>query len=191
MKPYRGSRGIAPLILNHGILGRWVVNFTARPLYPLGKGGWAKKHCTHWIWGKVGPSAGLMFLGRVKPCVFTRIWTKDHPVQAVSRFLPLLDMQYGREWRHAATIFNSKCEITCSCYLLQQRSIKREEWSVTEESPVTGGGLRENSAGGYISILHCLRHVTWRHSCVKKCGLWCTVFDVVHAEDQGTYILVQ
>ena len=34
MKVYRGSRGIAPLILNLGIGCRWVVSFNARPLYP-------------------------------------------------------------------------------------------------------------------------------------------------------------
>jgi len=32
-----GSRGIDPLIINHGILGRWVVNSTARLLFPRGK----------------------------------------------------------------------------------------------------------------------------------------------------------
>jgi hypothetical protein len=34
VKAYRGTRGIAPLILNLGTRWRWVVNFTPRPLYP-------------------------------------------------------------------------------------------------------------------------------------------------------------
>jgi hypothetical protein len=33
MKAHRGSRGIAPLILNLGTKWRWEVNFTPRPLY--------------------------------------------------------------------------------------------------------------------------------------------------------------
>jgi hypothetical protein len=33
MRVYRGSRGIAPTILNLGTRWRWVVNFTPRPLY--------------------------------------------------------------------------------------------------------------------------------------------------------------
>jgi len=34
MKPYRGSRGTAPVILNHGARWRLVVNIMPRPLYP-------------------------------------------------------------------------------------------------------------------------------------------------------------
>jgi hypothetical protein len=34
MQAYRGSRGVAPLILNLGSRWRWVVNFTPWPLYP-------------------------------------------------------------------------------------------------------------------------------------------------------------
>jgi hypothetical protein len=34
MKEYRGSRCIAPLILNFGIEWKWAVNCTPRPLYP-------------------------------------------------------------------------------------------------------------------------------------------------------------
>jgi len=40
MKAYRGSRGIAPLILNLGTRRRQVVNFTSQllyPLYPIGR----------------------------------------------------------------------------------------------------------------------------------------------------------
>jgi hypothetical protein len=37
MKMYRGSRGIAPRILNLGPRWRRVVSFTPRPLYPQGK----------------------------------------------------------------------------------------------------------------------------------------------------------
>ena len=33
----RGSRGIAPLILNHGIRWKWMVSFTPLPLYPSGR----------------------------------------------------------------------------------------------------------------------------------------------------------
>jgi hypothetical protein len=40
METYRGSRGIAPLILDLGIRWRWVVNFMPRPLYPQGKSPW-------------------------------------------------------------------------------------------------------------------------------------------------------
>jgi hypothetical protein len=35
MKAYRGSRGIAPLVLKLGARWRWVVNFTPRPLHDL------------------------------------------------------------------------------------------------------------------------------------------------------------
>ena len=37
MKTYGGNRGIALLILNLGPRWRWVVSFTPRPVYPLGK----------------------------------------------------------------------------------------------------------------------------------------------------------
>jgi hypothetical protein len=33
MKAYRGSRGLVPLILNHGTIWRGMVNFKPRPLY--------------------------------------------------------------------------------------------------------------------------------------------------------------
>ena len=33
MKTCRGSRGITPLVLNHNIRWRWVVNITSWPLY--------------------------------------------------------------------------------------------------------------------------------------------------------------
>jgi hypothetical protein len=35
MKAYRGSRGVAPLIINLGRRWMWVVKYTPRPLYPL------------------------------------------------------------------------------------------------------------------------------------------------------------
>jgi hypothetical protein len=34
METYRGSKGIAPLILDLNMRWRWVVSFTRRPLYP-------------------------------------------------------------------------------------------------------------------------------------------------------------
>jgi hypothetical protein len=34
MNAYRGSTGIAPLILNLGTRWKWVVNFTPQPFYP-------------------------------------------------------------------------------------------------------------------------------------------------------------
>jgi hypothetical protein len=37
MNTYWGSGGIAPHILNLGTRWRWVVSFTPRPLYPLGR----------------------------------------------------------------------------------------------------------------------------------------------------------
>jgi len=37
IKTYWGSAGIAPRILNHDTRWRWMVSFTLRPLYPLGK----------------------------------------------------------------------------------------------------------------------------------------------------------
>jgi hypothetical protein len=40
MKAYSGSEGIAPRILDLGARWRWVVSFTARPLYPQGKSPW-------------------------------------------------------------------------------------------------------------------------------------------------------
>jgi len=40
MKEYWRNGGIAPLILDLGIIWMWVVSFTIRPLYPWGKGLW-------------------------------------------------------------------------------------------------------------------------------------------------------
>jgi hypothetical protein len=40
MKVFRGSGGIAPLILDLGSRWRWRVSFTPRPLYPQGKSPW-------------------------------------------------------------------------------------------------------------------------------------------------------
>ena len=37
MKTYEGNSGIALLTLNLGSKWRWVVSFTPRPIYPLGK----------------------------------------------------------------------------------------------------------------------------------------------------------
>lgn len=37
IKAYRGSRGIAPCILNPSIRGRWLVSFTPQLLYPQGR----------------------------------------------------------------------------------------------------------------------------------------------------------
>ena len=48
MKAYRGSEGIAPLILNLGTRWRWVFGFVLR-----------QNPGTHWAGGWVGPIAGL------------------------------------------------------------------------------------------------------------------------------------
>jgi hypothetical protein len=40
MKMYWNSGGTAPHILDLGTKWRWVVSFTPRPLYPLGKSAW-------------------------------------------------------------------------------------------------------------------------------------------------------
>jgi len=37
LKAYRGSRGVAPLILYDSTRSRWVLNFTPQLLYPRGK----------------------------------------------------------------------------------------------------------------------------------------------------------
>ena len=58
MKAYRGNRGIAPLILDHGTKWTWVINFTPRSLYLR------KNHGTHLIRGWVGPRAGINFWRR-------------------------------------------------------------------------------------------------------------------------------
>jgi hypothetical protein len=50
---YRGSRGIALLILNLGARRGWVISTTPRPLYPRERPG---THCTE---GWVVPRAGL------------------------------------------------------------------------------------------------------------------------------------
>jgi len=44
--------GTVPRILKLGTRWRWVVSFTARPLYPRGE-------CSPWIGGWVGSRAGL------------------------------------------------------------------------------------------------------------------------------------
>ena len=46
---YKRSGGSDPLILNLGIIWRWVVRFTPRPFY------------IRWLWEWVGPTAGLDF----------------------------------------------------------------------------------------------------------------------------------
>jgi hypothetical protein len=52
-------RRTAPLILNLRTIWRWVVNFTSRTLYPG----------THWMWGWLGPTAGLkVFQNRKISC---------------------------------------------------------------------------------------------------------------------------
>jgi hypothetical protein len=48
------SGGVAPRILNLGARQGWMVSFTPRPLYPQER---ALRY--HWIWGCVGPRAGL------------------------------------------------------------------------------------------------------------------------------------
>jgi hypothetical protein len=40
MKTYRGSRAIAPCILDLGARWRWAISFTPQPLYPQGKRLW-------------------------------------------------------------------------------------------------------------------------------------------------------
>jgi hypothetical protein len=40
VKAYWGSEGIAPLIPNLGTSWRWMISFTARPLYTQGKSTW-------------------------------------------------------------------------------------------------------------------------------------------------------
>ena len=63
MKVYRGSRSIAPLILNSSIILRSVVNFTPRPLYPR-----KNNAGTHWIGGWISFRAGLEILKRKISC---------------------------------------------------------------------------------------------------------------------------
>jgi hypothetical protein len=54
MKAYWRSGGIAPCILDLGTRWRWVVSFTARPLYPP-----EKETLVPMMRGWVGPRAGL------------------------------------------------------------------------------------------------------------------------------------
>ena len=49
MKAYRGSRGIAPLILNFGIRWRWEVNIIFLPLYP-GIAGYEAEWASESVW---------------------------------------------------------------------------------------------------------------------------------------------
>jgi hypothetical protein len=55
MKVYGGSGCIDPHFLDFGSSWRWVVSFTPRALYPPGE----STPGTLWIWGWVGPRAGL------------------------------------------------------------------------------------------------------------------------------------
>jgi hypothetical protein len=66
MKTYRGTRGIAPLILDHGTKWTWIINFTPRSLYPR------KNPGTHLIRGWVGPRAGMGFWRRETFLAFLR-----------------------------------------------------------------------------------------------------------------------
>jgi hypothetical protein len=52
MKAYWGSECIAPLVLYLGTGWRWVVNFTPKERAPD----------THWIGGRVGPTAMSLFI---------------------------------------------------------------------------------------------------------------------------------
>ena len=61
IKPYRESRGMAPLILHIGTTWWWVVNFMSRSLLPP-----EKSPCAHWIGGWVGRWAGLDALEKTK-----------------------------------------------------------------------------------------------------------------------------
>ena len=54
VKACRGSRGIAPLILNLSARWRWVFNVTSRELYPR-----ERTPGTIWIGRWMGPGAGL------------------------------------------------------------------------------------------------------------------------------------
>ena len=69
MKAYRGSRGIAPLILNLSTRWRWVVNYT-----PLGK---ELRYPGDWV----GPRAGVDVYGE-KSLVPPGIRTPDSPALA-------------------------------------------------------------------------------------------------------------
>jgi len=56
MKTYWGSGGIAPRILNLGVMWRWVASFTPRSLYPLGRA--PSTHLTGvWVDSKAGLDA--------------------------------------------------------------------------------------------------------------------------------------
>jgi len=61
MKTYWGSRDTAPLIPNIGIRWKWVVCFTPRSLYSQ-----ERTTGTDWIWGWVGPGAGLDAVARTE-----------------------------------------------------------------------------------------------------------------------------
>ena len=61
MKVYRGSRRIAPFIINLGSRWKWVVNFTPRPLYSLGN-----KPRTRWMEEWMEDRAGVDVLEKRK-----------------------------------------------------------------------------------------------------------------------------
>ena len=78
MKAYRGSTGIAPLILNLGTRCRWVVNFTPRPLY-------SREITPVPIEQEAGRATepDWTFCKREKSLAATRIRIPDHPSRSL------------------------------------------------------------------------------------------------------------
>jgi hypothetical protein len=78
MKAYKGSRDIAPLILNLGTRWRLSAQLHALVLLPMGR-----NPSTHGIGGWVGPRDSLEVLKREKFLAHAGIQKLDHPVHCL------------------------------------------------------------------------------------------------------------
>jgi hypothetical protein len=85
MKAYRGSRGIAPLILNIGTRWRWVVSIkplSFPPPHPHPQP--SRKNCgKHWWEAEWGRKPIWPFGGTEKFLAPAPIWTRGHPARSV------------------------------------------------------------------------------------------------------------
>jgi hypothetical protein len=86
----RTSGGAAPLALHLGTRWTWVVNFTHRPLYPLGKSTY-----TNCIWGWVDPRIGLEV--SVKTSFLHLQWFDPRTIHPAAWLLQLCG-QYSTKW---------------------------------------------------------------------------------------------
>jgi hypothetical protein len=94
---YRGSEGIAPLILYLGSRLRWVVNFVPWSLYP-----WKWNPAPILFWGWVGPRAGLDVASKWKispSCRDSNLGRSSPTVVAISAPMSEREELITESWR--------------------------------------------------------------------------------------------